>query len=206
MSEKNHKPYIIILDPMGDAQKTGRIIYDTFERGLTLQCAETIKYIIENSNHNISVIITRLPGDIVYELQNASLANRLNADLFVSINFYATNDAKPTMHMYHFSYGDTFPQPQEKLTLYSYDQAYKLQQKHTQQISTLIKKNMSLPHYQSLFTIYGPFSLPVKQLIGVVPPAIILEMGLKDKNFWHTYAEIIADTLINTITEIHTLS
>src|SRR5436190_20786936 len=120
ISEKQHTPSIIIIDPTGDAHKTGRVIFDTFERGLTLQCAEKIKHILDHTHSHLSTIITRLPGDIVYELQNASLANRTNADLFISLNFYATYDAKPTVTVYHFSYGDDFSRPQNNLVLYSY--------------------------------------------------------------------------------------
>ena len=32
-----------MIDPSGDAKHTGRVIQDTFERGITLQCAEALK-------------------------------------------------------------------------------------------------------------------------------------------------------------------
>ena len=80
----NKKPIqqrIVVLDPAGDAKRTGRRIGDSFERGLTLQCAEKIKEIIEARSSHIKVVITRMPGDNVYDLQNASLSNRIHADL-----------------------------------------------------------------------------------------------------------------------------
>ena len=37
------KKFTIMLDPSGDAKHTGRIINKTFERGISLQCAEVLK-------------------------------------------------------------------------------------------------------------------------------------------------------------------
>ncbi|HEX4069105.1 MAG TPA: hypothetical protein VHX42_03330, partial [Candidatus Babeliales bacterium] len=96
--------FIVVLDPAGDVKQVGRRIGDSFERGLTLQCAEKIKEIIEERAPHIKVIITRMPGDTVYDLQNATLANRLQTHLFVNLNFYYTQETKPTMYMYQFSY------------------------------------------------------------------------------------------------------
>ena len=61
-----------------------------------MQCVEKIKEIIEERAPHIKVIITRMPGDNVYDLQNASLANRIHADLFMNLNFYYTQETKPT--------------------------------------------------------------------------------------------------------------
>src|SRR5207237_4720156 len=87
ISEQHRKQYIVIFDPAGDANRIGKKIGDGFERGLTLQCAEKIKEVIEHQAPYIKIIITRMPGDSVYELQNASLSNRLNVDLFINLNF-----------------------------------------------------------------------------------------------------------------------
>src|SRR5258705_11785957 len=85
-----YAPFIIVLDPAGDAKYAGRKIEDAFERGITLQCVEKMKTIIENYYPTCIVFITRIPGDMLYELQNAVFANHRNAHLFMSINFYYT--------------------------------------------------------------------------------------------------------------------
>src|SRR5207244_3933134 len=107
----------------GDAKRIGRKIGDGFERGLTLQCAEKIKEVIEHQAPYIKIIITRMPGDTVYELQNASLSNRLNADLFINLNFYYCQETKPILFLYQFSYGTHFA-CQQGLAFHTYDQAY----------------------------------------------------------------------------------
>ena len=113
------------IDPSGDAKRTGRQIGDNFERGLTLQCAEKIKELVEQLAPHIKIIITRMPGDVVYDLQNASLSNRLNADLYINLNFYHCHETKPTLFLYQFSYGNDFACSNQGLVLNTYDQAYR---------------------------------------------------------------------------------
>lgn len=196
--EKQHGQRVIILDPAGDAKRTGRRIGDSFERGLTLQCAEKIKEIIEDRAPYIKVIITRMPGDSVYDLQNATLANRI-AHLFVSLNFYHTQETKPTMYLYQFSYGNDFACCEQGLTLNSYDQAYRINKETTDTMCQLFKKELSQHAYHSLCTVAGPYSLPLKPLIGIVPPSIAFEVGLKGKDLWQHYSEPLANAIIAVI-------
>jgi len=193
---------IIILDPAGDAKRTGRSIGDSFERGLTLQCAEKIKDIIEKGAPYIKVIITRMPGDTVYDLQNASLSNRVDADLFINLNFYYTQETKPIMYIYQFSYGNDFVACPQGLTFNSYDQAYLIHKTTTDVVSQLFKKELSQQKYQSLFTVEGPYSLPIKPLIGIIAPTITYEIGLKNKDAWQGYCEPLAETIINVVAQV----
>lgn len=195
---KQEKEYTIILDPSGDAKRTGRTIGDSFERGLTLQCAEKIKSMLEEKHPHITVVITRIPGDIVYDLQNASLSNRINADLFISLNFYATTDAKPTLYVYQFSYGNDFAINNSDLTFLPYDQAYKINKTTTDAITQLCCAQLNNSTYNSLFSLSGPHSLPIKPLLGITTPSIAFETGLKNKDLWYIFVE----PLVNTISAI----
>jgi hypothetical protein len=197
--EKHLRQRIVVLDPAGDAKRTGRRIGDSFERGLTLQAAEKIKEIIESRSPSIKVIITRMPGDNVYDLQNASLANRIGADLFMSLNFYHTQETKPTLFLYQFSYGNEFASCQQGLALNSYDQAYRINKERTDIICQLFKKELSQQAYHSLCFVAGPYSLPVKPLIGIVAPSIACEVGLKGKELWQHYSEPLAQAIIAVV-------
>lgn len=196
--EKHQRQYTIIIDPAGDAKKTGRRIGDSFERGLTLQCAEKIKEIIEKQTNNITIIITRLPGDIIYELQNASLSNRLNADLFVHLSFYQTQETKPTLYLYQFSNGNDFVQPQQNLTFNSYDQAYLVNKAKTDAIIRICKQKLT-QNFHHLCSTNQPYSLPIKALTGIVAPSIAYEIGLKEKQDWSLYVEPITAALMAAI-------
>src|SRR5437764_8112916 len=173
LREKQYIQRVLVIDPAGDAKRTGRRIGDSFERGLTLQCAEKIKEIMQDRAPYIKVIITRMPGDNVYDLQNATLANRI-ADCFISLNFYYTQETKPTMYVYQFSYGNDFACPQG-MALHSYDQAYRINKEMTDAMCHSFKKELSQQKYHSLCAIAGPYSLPIKPLIGIVAPSIAFE-------------------------------
>lgn len=190
---------MLVLDPSGDAKKTGRVIGDSFERGLTLQCAEKIKELIEAQLSHVKIIITRLPGDIVYDLQNASLANRINADLFININFYLSRETKPTLFLYQFSYGNDFAPYQSGLSCNTYDQAYKTNKTATDEITKLFTTHLSHTNYKNLFTLSGPHALPIKPLIGITPPSIAIEGGLKNKESWHMFIDPFVATIIAAI-------
>ena len=198
--EKHYRQRVVVIDPAGDARYTGRVIGDSFERGLTLQCAEKIKEIIEQQSSHIKVIITRIPGDNIYDLQNATLANRV-ADCFINLNFYYTQEVKPTIFLYQFSYGNDFAY-QKSMQLLSYDQAYRINKDITDKIGTLFYQELSQQMYHSLWTVMGPYSLPIKPLIGITVASITFEMGLKNKDFWHYYPQPLADAIITVLGEI----
>lgn len=197
----NTTPFVLILDPAGDVNHTGRKIDDVFERGITLQCAEKIKLILEKDNHDITVFITRLPGDTVYELQNAAFANRLNADLFISINFHQIQEARPTLDIYTFSYGDTFMHQSNHLAFYTYDTAHIKQNNRTNNIVDKLAQQLQNSHYNSLFSVTGPHAIPLKQIIGLCPASIVIDAGLKDKAGWNYYVEPLAHAIITTLNQ-----
>lgn len=194
-SHKNRRSWVIMLNPAGDTRHTGRKIADSFERGLTMQCAEAVKQQLEQSNPHCTVLLSRSPGDIVYDLQNASLANRLTVDLFISIHFYHTTQTKPTVHIYQFSYGDDFAQPIDELAWYSYDQAHRFYADITTSWIELFKSVLDETDYQKQFTVSDPYKLPFKPLIGIMAPGIGFEAGLKEKNDWQTYVEPISKAI-----------
>ena len=199
LQESRYIQRTVIIDPAGDAKRTGRKIGDSFERGLTLQCAEKIKEFIEQHAPYIKVIISRMPGDIVYDLQNASLSNRLNADLFINLNFYFSQETKPTLFLYQFSYGNDFVSCNHGLELHTYEQAYKINKSITDEIAQKIKQSLLHQKYQSFFTVAGIYQAPIKPLIGIIAPSIAIEAGLKTKESWINYIEPLALSIIEVM-------
>ncbi len=194
-----HKEYTIILDPAGDAKKTGRAIGDSFERGLTLQCAEYIKSALQERASHIKVIISRLPGDHVYELQNASLSNRLNVDLFLNLNFYHTQETKPSLFVYSFSYGNDFAHYQPGLTFNTYDEAHKINKTTTTELALLCTRCLTQHKYSSLFSVSESYALPIKPLIGIIAPSLCIEVGLKNKDSWRQLVEPLVESIMEMI-------
>jgi hypothetical protein len=191
----NKKIFIVILDPAGDAKRTGRNINDSYERGLTLQYAEKIEEYIEAGYPHISVMITRAPGDTIQDLQNASLANR-KADFFVHLSMYHCKETKPTLFLYQFSYGNDFAPLTSELTLYPYDEAYRINKNQTDQICHLFKEQLSQQCYQPLWNIEGIYAIPIKPLIGIMVPCIACEIGVKNKDSLSMYVEPMAHSIV----------
>src|SRR5690606_15053887 len=99
---KSLSPFTIMIDPSGDTKHTGRIIQDTFERGITLQCAEQLKKELKKILPNIHIVLTRIPGETIQPLQNAAFANRLQVDLYLSIYFYFEPEIPAHISLYYY--------------------------------------------------------------------------------------------------------
>lgn len=195
-------PFTIMLDPAGDTRHVGRTLGDSFERAVTLQCAEQLKTTLEHRFSNIRVVLTRLPGEVEQPLQHANFANRLHADLYISIHFYQEHDAKPHWYIYYFSYGDDFMVvPSSSLTLSTYDKAYLAHTKTTQRWAKLAQQVVNQDPYRNQYICNGPYKIPFKPLIGIQAPAIAYEIGLKNPEDWSRAVEVAAATIVPIITE-----
>lgn len=191
------KPFSIMLDPAGDAQNTGRIVGDSFERGITLQFAEALKRKLEETYQSIRVILSRVPGETIEPLQNANFANRLNIDFYLSIHFYEDPKEHPGIYLYYFMYNpitDLWGSAR-RLSFYPYDQAHLMAIKTTQAWAQMLFDILNQQQYKKLFTMKGIVGLPFKPLIGIRAPALALEASLKSKRDWSIYLEPIVTSL-----------
>ncbi len=179
-------PYTIMIDPAGDAHHAGRQLEDAYERGITLQCAERLKAVLEEKLP-VRVILTRQPGEALQPLHNANFANRLDVNLFITLQFYQETATKPLLYLYHFSYGNEAVAKIQDLAFHSYDQAYLFNAQATHTICTGMHQRLNV--YKKQFDCKGPFKLPLHPLIGIKAPAILIEAGLKHKNDWQQFIE-----------------
>lgn len=197
--------FSIMLDPAGDAKNTGRKLDDSFERGVTLQCAEKLKELLEKQHPHIRVVLTRFPGESLQPLQNANFANRLGTDLYVNINFYHETATKPNLFLYTFSYDETpvsqslgagwFVAQMPPTSFCAYDKAHLTSSATTKNWAQTMSKALDTDTYKRQFTLHGPFHLPFKPLIGIKAPAVAFEIGLKSKDDWTAYVNVLAEAL-----------
>ena len=198
--------FTIMLDPAGDVSQPGRVIDDTYERGLTLQFCHQLKKELEIENNSIRVVLSRFPGEIIEPLQNASFANRLGVDLFVSIHFYKLSHGIniPNICLYYLLYHPITDFWQNSLTnqfdFIPYDEAYKISilnsEKAVETVENILKK-----YFTSNSNSVYSFGCPFKPLLGVKAPAMGIEIGLVNKNNWHDYVNPIANSLSQVATE-----
>lgn len=192
----------ILLDPAGDARHAGRKLGTHFERGITLQCTERLKEVLEQTYPYVRVVLTRLPGEVEQPLQHANFANRLHADLYIRIHFYQEASTKPHWYIYYFSYGDDFiVSPSSSLTLYPYDKAHLINKQRTEQFATSITQILKQEQYAQHYICDGAYRIPLRPLIGIKAPAFVYEIGLKNPQDWTRVVEAAAASLAPIISE-----
>jgi hypothetical protein len=80
------QPITIVLDP---AEKTtSRIIDVSTEYGVTLQLCLHLKKVLEYFHPSLKIIITTSVAEFTQPYKKASLANTLQADLFLNITYH----------------------------------------------------------------------------------------------------------------------
>jgi N-acetylmuramoyl-L-alanine amidase len=194
------RPLTIMLDPAGDAQNAGRKINDYVERGITLQCAEQLKKAIETANSGVRVILTRFPGETIQPLQNASFANRLDVDLYVSIHFFAKKKGKHSLALFYFCTNSVIDYWKSNVPDLFFMKAHKV---HVGSISTSKKWGeqcySKLADYKEHFTCTAPLGIPFKPLCGIKAPAIGIEASVQNPNDWNRYIKPISEGITSVI-------
>jgi N-acetylmuramoyl-L-alanine amidase len=187
-----------MLDPSGDVAHAGRSINDSFERGLTLQCAEQIKKQLEATHPYIRVVLTRFPGETLQPLQNANFANRLHVDAYISLHFYEEHNPKPELCIFTYAHGQDVVSNKntQALSFLPYDQAHLLNAEKTTRYAHLAESILQQQRYQSLFSVRGVFQIPFKPLVGIMAPAFGLEIGLKQTDDWMLYLEAFTHVIV----------
>ncbi len=172
-----------MIDPTGDGQYPGREIQDSFERGLTLQCAQEIKKIITERYSNIRVILTRAAGETIQPMHNALFANKLQVDLYLRIGFYHEPDMPSHIALFYTcNHPQDFWQTVHPLQFFHIDQVYLLNLKLTKQLASNFLQ--ILQNQQKNFITHGTFGIPFKPFTGIQAPSLYLEAGLHTTSDW----------------------
>ena len=196
------KIFTIMLDPAGDAQHAGRKIGDYTERGATLQFGNALKKNIEESHSGIRVVLTRFPGETIQPRQNASFANRLDVDLYLSIHFFKQTTRKSLLHLFFFCLHPTtdFWSPQTpNLAFVKSSEIHKQSIKTSKAWAQTLFESMH-DHSKS-FDTPKPLGIPFKPLYGLKAPSIGIEASLTYPEEWQQYVQAITDGISTLITK-----
>lgn len=193
-------PLTILLDPAGDARSPGRVIEDTFERGITLQFAQALKEALEKELPGSRIILTRFPGETIEPLQNAAFSNRLHADLYCGFSFY--QHPKPASQVYTYFYlrqptTDFWRKKADELTFVPYTEAYLGVLPHTAPLVT--KYTKAVEQQAQSAQVYPAVGLPCKPLIGIASVALYTEIGIHEKDDWKHLVEPIKNSILGLI-------
>lgn len=195
ITQAYHKS-VIMLDPAGDARQRGRTLLKGYERGETLKFAESLRDFLQE-NYACEIIISRSPGEEKLPLQTATFANRLSVDLVISLSFYHEAKTKPQAYIYQLAYNqliDFAPRTYKQPVFIPLEQAHFKNIHKTKRDGERIKECLTNNH-QKLLDAFGPFALPIKPLVGIISPALLIEIGIHEDNQWQSLIKPIAESI-----------
>lgn len=176
------KPFLIIIEAQGNANNPGRIIEDSFESEITFNAAHCLKNNLENMHSTIKIIVQRSDG-----LSNANAANKIDADLYLSIGACKSNNSGITLFRLNYQHQFIL---KDGMSFIPYDQIYLLNQSTT--ISWLNVISTFLANHNILRASYA---CPYRPLMGIKAPAIAVELLLDNKSEWSEYMIACAHSL-----------
>ena len=190
---------LIMIDPAGDAHHKGRLLHQSYERAITYKWAETLKKKLESDS--TLVLLTRTPGEELLPFQVPSLTNRLNVDLFIRLQCYKDQLEKPTLFIYNLVFDPVMDFIQRNTSAYSFiplHQAHFKNIKNSCSVGKKIYQSLSHNYNNKQYEVLGPYGLPLKALVGISSPSVLLELCLAEKDTdWELLADPIATSLSN---------
>lgn len=187
---------VIMINPAGHAGDSGRSL-SGFERAATFRFAQELQNALERG-YDSRVVLTRVPGEKIVDFQNASFANRLNVDLFISLHLFKLDSVKPKVYVYQHvadPVGDFVSRSFPSLKMVSVLQAHQVNIFKTKNIGQHLGNIFSSVDNQKLFDFGGFYGIPLKPLCGVVAPAILIEIGVNQDDDWHVVLDAIVQGL-----------
>ena len=196
LGSANAKIQVIMINPAGDAKNVGRRLNEGFERTEAYKWAEKIQHEVQD-RFGIKVVLTRAPGDEIVPLQNASFANRLNTDLFLSLHLYKDDSDKPKIYVYQHGYNKLVDFARrsygDQLKFAPIFQAHQQNIFKTRDYINVFKNTLTKSEYQQSFDFFEPKFLPLKPLAGITAPSIAIEIGINGDNKWNLFEEPLVE-------------
>jgi hypothetical protein len=180
---------LVMINPAGHAKNVGRRIVDDYERSVSFKMAEVLKERLQDE-YGIRVILTRYPGEEIVELQNASFANRLGVDFYIDLRICRQELLKPQVFVYYLMYDPMVDLVSRTFDDYKFvpvKKAHFFNISKTVDFATKLKTFLSQESYKKSFDCLGIFGIPLKPLVGIVAPAICLELSISGQDQWKTH-------------------
>jgi hypothetical protein len=193
----SERPALVMIDPAGHAKNIGRRLVEGFERAETFKFAEKLQEELQKK-YAVRPVLTRYPGEEIIDLQNASFANRLGVDFYLSLHVYREETVKPKMFMYHLVYNpmvDLARRTFDPIGFLPIHQAHFRNIHKTRSCANYMKNILTTLPYKRRFDFYGYYGLPIKSLCGVVAPAVAIEVGICEEDKWKTLVDPIVESL-----------
>lgn len=183
-----HGIFVLVLDP----SDSPRQLASSFAKGATIQCAEALKQRLENS-YQIHVTITRTAASGSLHENHAQMSNRLGAHLYIHLSFFQEISMVSHLYIYYHTYGNELTSLQGS-HFYSYESAHTASYAKTKQYADSI--HTSLQHAtNTLYHVMPSYGIPCAPLIGIINPALMIEIGLHTAEEWHQCVQPLCDAI-----------
>lgn len=185
-----------MFDPAGDALQRGRMLRHGYERAETLKLAKALEAVL-NKRLGCEVIVARTLGEEKLPMHVPMFANRLQVDLFVNLSMYHEASSKPKVFFYQLTYNpliDFAPRSWKYPMFVPIEQAHFKNINTTKQMGTMAT-NFLQEHHSKLLDVFGLFGIPLKSLVGVVSPGLLIEIGIHDDDQWESLVNPLAESL-----------
>lgn len=190
------RPAVVMIDPAGDVSVRGRMLTAGYERGVTLKFAQALEEIL-SKRLGCNVIIARTLGEEKLPQQVPTFANRLQVDLFIHLAVYHEVQSKPQAYLYQLTYNplvDFAPRSYHHPMLIPVEQAHFKNITITKQYGSYMQQFLQ-EYHSKLVDVHGLFGIPIKPLIGVISPGLVIEFGLHEDDQWEPLVIPLAESL-----------
>ena len=90
------KPFTVVIDPGHGGVDPGALGRKSKEKDINMNVSKLLASMIDDKYPEVKVIFTRTTDVKIPLVQRADIANKANADLFISIHSNASNQRQPT--------------------------------------------------------------------------------------------------------------
>lgn len=196
---ENRKPFTLIIEASGDAINPGRTIGNSFENAISFNIAQHIKQ-ISDSTTAAKIYLNRTPTEIITPLANAQFANKLNADLYLSIHCYHHTHAQPRITLYQYSYHEPTIFKKGSLGFIPADKVNGINESQTHKWANELK--MCLAGHAEV-VVHGVYKMPFKPLMGIEASAIGIEIGMASEQDIPLITALLSDCIELCIRKDH---
>jgi hypothetical protein len=188
---------IILLDAAGHAGDVGRWLVEGYERAQTLQFAQAFKKELLKK-YKFYTIISRSAGEKILPLQIPSFANRLGAHFVLRINFYREESEKPKLFFYHLLFNpmvDIANRDYDYLSFTPLHHAHFSNIAKTKIYGNKMYEYLNQTTFKRYFDCHPLRGMPLRALIGMTAPAVLLEIGICREKMWKSLVGPIVESL-----------
>lgn len=199
LKQHGSKVVTLVFDPAGKSGPHQRMIDGISEQTITYQLVLNLKKKLEENNPYLRVIILRdTKSDDL--LQHISAANQTQANLYINFQAYQNKRKKNSLDIYHMLYRDTdtWGTTEKVITFLPIDLSHKLSIKKTLLFEKIIFDEFDKGKSIQVMAL----GLPMKPLMGLILPSLVLELGLLHNDSYELFIEPLTRAISDIISTI----